>query len=143
MSAGFDDDEAFKNLAKRNGFMFHKLSYFCADIDCKNCDGRIHYNVKQFKERLWSAETGKFRDVYEDIVWNPEFRQVQLEGGVLQNRENTPEGSKCECFCHKSRPKNAGPPQFAQNIPAIPSKLKSEGKKLHEMLSTEEKKNLK
>jgi len=131
--SGFEDDAAFKNLAKKP-FSFHRLSWHCNVGDCGQCDGLVHYNVKVFQYKAYSEKTKQERDVYEDIVWDTNHNQVQLEGGVLQSRENTPEGSKCECFCHKPRPSTP--------IPAVPSKLKSEGKKLHEMLSPKAKKDL-
>lgn len=142
MSAGFDDDDAFNNLSKKEGMLLHRLSYHCANLDCNVCDGKIHYKIREHKARLWSAATGKFRDEFEDKEWDPNFTQVQLEGGELQSKENTPEGSKCECFCHKARPKGAGPPRF------LPTKAqeelaKSQGKKLHELLSTDDKRELK
>lgn len=138
--SGFEDDSAFNNLAKQP-FSFHRLSWHCNLLECPQCDGRIHYNVKRFKAKIFSAKTGQERDEYEDIAWNTNHNQVQLEHGVLQSRENTPEGSKCECFCHKPRPKGAGPPQFTQGQDTIDKKAK--GKKRHEMLTVDEKRSLK
>jgi hypothetical protein len=133
LSAGFDDDEAFKNLAKKREFMLHKLSWHCANLECESCDGTVHYKIKKFLGRVFSAATGNYREEYEDIEWDTTFTQVQLEGGVLQSKENTPEGSKCECFCHKPRPTN-----FVRNTTP-----QGQGKKRHQMLSKEEKEALK
>ena len=134
------DDKAFKNLANNRDLLLHKLSWHCASLECEACDGAVHYHIKQFRYREFDAKTGQTKDVYDEFEWNTEFQSVQLEGGVSQNRENTPEGTKCECFCHRQKTEHR---RIVDAIPALPSKLKSTGKKLHEMLSAEEKKKLK
>ena len=126
------DDPAFKNLSNRRGLSFNRLSYQCCSLDCNHCDGRIHYNIRRFKFREFDARTGETKDVYEDYSWDTNHVQVQLEGGLLQDRNNTPEGSKCECFCH--RPKTS----FIRR-----QNIVSEGKKLHELLTEEDKISLK
>lgn len=111
MSAGFDDDRSFKNLSNREGLNLHRLSYFCQQALCPECPGKISY--KKVKEKVgYDPDTKKFygpqgdERKFED--WDPEFDSVQLKGDI-QTKINTPEGSKCECFCHESKrkPRNA------------------------------------
>lgn len=108
------DDDAFRNLAKTPGLTLNKLSYHCASMGCSQCDGRIHYNFKKFSHHEVNAKTGEQKDVYIDFHWDWNHASVQLAGGAIQNPENTPEGSKCECFCHRS-------PKYKRMIEGTPS----------------------
>lgn len=135
MSDPFKDDESFKNLSKREGMMLSRLSWHCANFECEACDGRIRYNVKRFRYKEFNAKTGATEDKFEEFEWNTEFQSVQLEGGVKQNRENTPEGSRCECFCHRKVDKFG--------IKKIVPLERREGKQVHELLTEQEKESLK
>lgn len=112
MSAGFEDDSAFKNLSKSERVKLHRLSYHCSQIDCPKCDGIIRYKFMKEVEGYhedgggyYSAKTGEFVPKKQEMFeWDPEFNSVQLKGDV-QTKINTPEGAQCECFCH-ARPKN-------------------------------------
>lgn len=96
------DDDTFKNLAKKTGLDFNKLSYHCASMACSECDKVIRYKFKKFSHKEFNATTGIQKDVYEDFVWDYNHASVQLSGGNIQTPKNTPEGSKCQCFCHRS-----------------------------------------
>jgi hypothetical protein len=120
MKGDWDKDPTFQNLAKKEGLKLHRLSYQCFNLDCVNCDGKIHYKIKKeitgFRGKMvdgvmqseWhgqyrSARTGKMegKREFEEIIWDTEMESVQIEGGASQNPMNTPEGSKCECHhCH-------------------------------------------
>jgi hypothetical protein len=107
--AGFDDDRGFDNLSKRDGLELHRLSYHCQQALCPECDGVIRYSF--MKEVEGFTEEGGYFDMQKNeyipkpqkmFHWDPEFNQTQLKGDI-QSKSNTPEGSKCECFCHGAR----------------------------------------
>jgi hypothetical protein len=100
-------DATFNALAK-GPFNLRKRSYQCAiELACANCDGRIHYKFRKIKSETIDAQTGRRDILFEDYEWNTEFESIMVNGGS-QNRGNTPEGSKCECFCHDPKPKRNG-----------------------------------
>jgi hypothetical protein len=123
MSDAWKDDQSFNNLAKNKEIHFRRVSYACYSLNCIDCDGLIHYRllkeVKGFVGKMvdgvlqseWhgqyrSAKTGKMEGEreFEEVFWDTEQESVMLEGGVVQNPINTPEGSKCECHhCHGRR----------------------------------------
>jgi hypothetical protein len=141
----WEDDSAFKNLSRKEGLMLSKLSWHCASMECEACDGRIRYHVRRFKYTEWDAKTGKTEDKFEEFEWDTSFQSVQLEGGVIQSRENTPEGSRCECFCHRTKKISGDHPVVRRSIGemVIEPYVQREGKKVSEMLSAEEKEKLK
>jgi hypothetical protein len=128
------DDKSFENVSNREGLILHRLSWHCASLECEACDGRVRYHVKRFKYNEFNAKTGETVPKFEEFEWDTDFQSVQLTGGIIQSRENTPEGSRCECFCHR---KMEGGPR--KSIPFV----RREGKTVHELLSPEERKSLK
>lgn len=138
----WDDDPAFKSLADNKSIRLKRLSWQCSNLMCDQCDGFIHYEFKKVKVEYFNTKTGKVEQEIEDFVWDTIFESVQLEGGQIQNRENTPENSKCECHhCH-------GRPGYdkwkAEKNKTIVSNLSSNitSKYKQNELSDEEKKNL-
>lgn len=97
----WDDDHTFKRLSEDKFLRLKRLSWQCSNLMCDQCDGFIHYEFKKVKSEYIDARTGKKHQEIENFKWDTEFESVQLEGGQTQNRENTPEGSRCECHhCH-------------------------------------------
>lgn len=144
----WDDDPAFKALANNKSLTLKRLSWQCSNLMCDQCDGFIHYRFKKVKSEYIDARTGKKHQEIEDFEWNTEFESVQLEGGQIQDKYNTPEGSKCECHhCHgrpgydkwkkKMQEKNKQPEFKLINTEMPASKFKQDE------LSDEEKENLK
>jgi hypothetical protein len=97
------DDDAFRNLANKPGLTLNKLSWHCASLGCSDCDGIIRYKFKKFSHTEFNAKTGQANDIWEDFTWDYNHASVQIEGGDIQTPQNTPEGSKCQCFCHRSK----------------------------------------
>ena len=134
----WDDDPAFKSLAGNKFMKLKRLSWQCSNLMCDQCDGFIHYKFKKVKAEYFNIKTGKKEQEIEDFVWDTDFESVQLEGGVTQNMQNTPEGSQCECHhCH-GRP---GYDKWKAGIKAEQSQVVNPYKQNE--LSDEARKNLK
>lgn len=101
MGINFDDDPTFKALSSNKDIHTKRLSWQCANLLCAQCDGFIHYKFKKVKTEYFNLKTGRKEQEIEDFEWDTEFNQVQIDGGQIQTKENTPEGSRCECHhCH-------------------------------------------
>lgn len=98
------DDLAFRALSENKGLTLKRLSWHCANFLCGECDGKIHYHLKKFKTQTISATTGKTTTEWEECNWDTDFESVQLTDGSTQNKQNTPEGSRCECMLCHGRP---------------------------------------
>lgn len=122
-------DETFKALEK-GPYGLRKRSYQCAiELACANCDGRIHYKFRKEKSRVIDFKTGIERTEFQDYEWNTAFESVMINCGT-QDRINTPEDSKCECFCHDPKPnRNGKEPRIGTNYDHTKHELSLEDKK--------------
>lgn len=97
----WDDDPTFKAIGNNKDIRLKHLSWQCSNLLCEDCDGFIHYKFKKVESEFVDATTGKVTQKIVDFEWDTEHESVLLDGGITQNRENTPEGSRCECHhCH-------------------------------------------
>jgi hypothetical protein len=87
----------------KKGLHLNRTSYFCCINECPQCDETISYEFDYDKQtEIIDARTGEptieHKTVH--IKWNPQQNGQILANGELQDPVNTPEGMKCECFCH-------------------------------------------
>jgi|GEM_PF-4508688 hypothetical protein len=144
--------DEFDKLSKRKGLDLKRLSYACANFDCINCDGKIHYLLRkevsgfrdgEFHGPYKSAKTGEImgEKEFETVDWDWQHESIQLEGGNIQNPENTPEDSTCECLLCHGRP---GYDEWKARGGKIDmDKVKNQGKFAKKELSDSERENLK
>jgi hypothetical protein len=87
----------------KKGLHLNRTSYFCCINECPQCDETIKYEFDHDKQtEIEDARTGKISIEHKKvhIKWDPQQNGQILANGELQDPQNTPEGMKCECFCH-------------------------------------------
>jgi hypothetical protein len=109
----------------KKGLHFNRTSYWCCTMQCRNCDEIIRYEFDYEKpSEVINAQTGRPFDEIQKvhISWDTQLNGQVLTNGQLQDPENTPEGTKCECFCHaETRRRN-----MAQNNPNVAKVLRED-----------------